>query len=80
MCYSFPQVLGFFFICLWIVPFSIFISLTANDMVLPTLGGPDGANTGRQGWYGGIERAGLVGGIERAGLVGGIERARLVGG
>ena len=37
------QVLGYFFVCLWMIPFSVFISLSANDMVLPTIGGPDGA-------------------------------------
>jgi len=34
--YPFTQVLGFFTLCLWIVPFSFFISLSANDNVLPT--------------------------------------------
>lgn len=34
--YPFNQVLGFFTFCLWIVPFSFFISLSANDNVLPT--------------------------------------------
>lgn len=38
--------------CLWLVPFSVFISLSANDMVLPTLGGPDGAkNSGEGGGF-----------------------------
>jgi hypothetical protein len=35
--YAFIEVVGFFFICEWIVPFSLFISLSANDLVLPTL-------------------------------------------
>ncbi|KAI1295499.1 Uncharacterized protein HDE_05572 [Halotydeus destructor] len=35
--YPFTQVLGFFTLCLWIVPFAFFISLSANDNVLPTL-------------------------------------------
>lgn len=36
----FSQVLGYFTICLWIVPFTFFISLSANDNVLPvTIGG-----------------------------------------
>lgn len=30
------QVLGYFFLCEWLVPFSLFISLSANDMTLPT--------------------------------------------
>lgn len=40
------KVLGFFFLCLWMVPFSIFISLSANDMVLPTLDAQDGVGSG----------------------------------
>jgi len=35
--YPFTQVLAFFTICLWLVPFAFFISLSANENVLPTL-------------------------------------------
>lgn len=31
------QVLGYFTVCLWIVPFALFVSLNANDNVLPTV-------------------------------------------
>lgn len=34
---SWFQVLGYFTICLWIVPFALFVSLNANDNVLPTI-------------------------------------------
>jgi len=34
--YPFTQVLGFFTLCLWIVPFAFFISLSANENTLPT--------------------------------------------
>lgn len=34
--YNFSEVLAFFTICLWIVPFALFVSLSANDNVLPT--------------------------------------------
>ena len=34
---SIQQVVGFFFLCQWLIPFSLFISLTANDLVLPTI-------------------------------------------
>ena len=30
------QILSYFTICLWIVPFSFFISLSSNEYVLPT--------------------------------------------
>eukprot|EP00099_Drosophila_melanogaster_P008435 NP_001261152.1 uncharacterized protein Dmel_CG3500, isoform B [Drosophila melanogaster] len=32
----FTQVLAYFTICMWIVPFALFVSLSANDSVLPT--------------------------------------------
>ncbi|XP_031629684.1 protein TEX261 [Contarinia nasturtii] len=35
--YNFSEVLGYFTICLWIVPFALFVSLNANDNVLPTV-------------------------------------------
>ncbi|EDW73667.1 uncharacterized protein Dwil_GK19578 [Drosophila willistoni] len=43
----FTQVLAYFTICMWMVPFGLFVSLSANDSVLPTvneqsrLGSPD---------------------------------------
>ncbi|XP_030387383.1 protein TEX261 [Scaptodrosophila lebanonensis] len=33
----FTQVLAYFTICMWIVPFALFVSLSANDNVLPTV-------------------------------------------
>ncbi|XP_020716697.1 protein TEX261 isoform X2 [Ceratitis capitata] len=36
--YPFMQVLAYFTICLWMVPISLFVSLNANDNVLPTTG------------------------------------------
>ncbi|KAG8193342.1 hypothetical protein JTE90_022972 [Oedothorax gibbosus] len=35
--YPFSQVLSYFTICLWFVPFAFFVSLSANENVLPTL-------------------------------------------
>ena len=34
------KVLGFFTVCLWLVPFAFFISLSANENVLPTVTQP----------------------------------------
>lgn len=51
---SFAQIASYFGICVWLVPFALFVSLSANDNVLPTMGtegpriGPDGKNK-RQG-------------------------------
>jgi len=35
--YSFTEILAYFTICLWIVPFSFFVSLSINECVLPTM-------------------------------------------
>ncbi|XP_019861396.1 PREDICTED: protein TEX261-like [Amphimedon queenslandica] len=44
--YTFQEVVAFFFVCEWVVPFSLFISLSANDLVLPTLQTSSGAGGG----------------------------------
>ncbi|XP_074605487.1 protein TEX261 [Brevipalpus obovatus] len=35
--YTLSEVLGYFTTCVWMVPFAYFISLSANDYVLPTV-------------------------------------------
>ncbi|XP_013780078.1 protein TEX261-like isoform X1 [Limulus polyphemus] len=35
--YHFSEVLAYFTLCLWIVPFAFFISLSANENILPTV-------------------------------------------
>ncbi|CAH0031377.1 hypothetical protein V2G26_015690 [Clonostachys chloroleuca] len=44
---SFTMIASYFGLCVWLVPFSLFVSLSAGDNVLPTMGtepvrGPDG--------------------------------------
>uniref|UniRef100_A0A6M2DWW1 Protein TEX261 n=1 Tax=Xenopsylla cheopis TaxID=163159 RepID=A0A6M2DWW1_XENCH len=34
--HPFSEVMAYFILCLWLVPFSLFVSLSANDNVLPT--------------------------------------------
>ncbi|CAL1529693.1 unnamed protein product [Lymnaea stagnalis] len=34
--YPFSEVLAYFTMCLWLVPFAFFVSLSANEFVLPT--------------------------------------------
>lgn len=34
--HPFSEVLAFFTICLWLIPFALFVSLSANENVLPT--------------------------------------------
>jgi hypothetical protein len=35
---SFTEIASYFGICVWLVPFSLFVSLSASDNVLPTMG------------------------------------------
>jgi len=35
---TFTEISSFFGICVWLVPFSLFVSLSASDLVLPTMG------------------------------------------
>jgi len=35
--YPFSEVMAYFTVCMWLVPFSFFVSLSANENVLPTL-------------------------------------------
>jgi hypothetical protein len=35
---SFTEIASFFGLCVWLVPFSLFVSLSASDNVLPTMG------------------------------------------
>lgn len=36
---TFMQIASYFGICVWLVPFALFVSLSASDNVLPTMGG-----------------------------------------
>ncbi|XP_067004783.1 protein TEX261 [Anabrus simplex] len=35
--YPFTEVMAYFTLCLWLVPFALFVSLSANENILPTL-------------------------------------------
>eukprot|EP00042_Codosiga_hollandica_P030666 m.179333 g.179333 ORF g.179333 m.179333 type:complete len:272 (-) comp53420_c0_seq7:21-836(-) len=41
------QVVGYFTLCVWLVPFALFVSLCANDNVLPTHADLQGADAGK---------------------------------
>lgn len=47
---SFTEIASFFGLCVWLIPFALFVSLSASDNVLPTMGteqpnqDPDGKN------------------------------------
>ena len=56
---SFGQVAAFFGICVWLVPFGLFVSLSAGELVLPTIGSDGRISPGPSD--GGTKRAqGLV--------------------
>ncbi|KAF8847624.1 DUF396-domain-containing protein [Acephala macrosclerotiorum] len=44
---TFTEIASYFGLCIWLVPFSLFVSLSASDNVLPTMGSetPGGAAT-----------------------------------
>lgn len=44
----FAQVASFFGMCIWLIPFALFIGLSAGDNVLPTSNDVDDDNTGSQ--------------------------------
>ena len=53
--YTVEYVMGFFLICVWLVPFGFFISLAANESVLPSnmSGGAYGSSSDMGSWGGG---------------------------
>lgn len=40
--YAFSEVMAYFVLWLWLVPFALFVSLSANDSVLPTVAEQNG--------------------------------------
>lgn len=61
---SFTEIASFFGVCVWLVPFALFVSLSAGENVLPTSVGAaaPGAGAGADGAMGHAagERAGMV--------------------
>lgn len=47
---TFTEIASFFGLCVWLVPFALFVSLSASDNVLPTMGSEEpGSMPGRSG-------------------------------
>jgi Transmembrane adaptor Erv26 len=46
---SFTEIASFFGLCVWLVPFALFVSLSAGDYVLPSTMGSDYATVDRRG-------------------------------
>jgi hypothetical protein len=62
---TFTEIASYFGLCVWLVPFALFVSLSASDNVLPTMGhemGDMGSGVGA-GNIGGSGTGGGMGGI-----------------
>ncbi|OAA53937.1 transmembrane adaptor erv26 [Niveomyces insectorum RCEF 264] len=46
---TFSEIASYFGICVWLVPFALFVSLSASDNVLPTMGSSSGLSSGGSG-------------------------------
>jgi len=51
---TFTEIASYFGLCVWLVPFALFVSLSASDNVLPTMGSEDPSGKDKQ------KRQGLV--------------------
>jgi len=38
---TFTEIASYFGLCVWLIPFALFVSLSASDNVLPTMGSED---------------------------------------
>jgi len=43
---TFTEIASYFGLCVWLVPFALFVSLSASDNVLPTMGSEGPSNSG----------------------------------
>ena len=57
---SFTEIASYFGLCVWLVPFSLFVSLSASDNILPTMGSEPSSSAG-SGGMGGAGAAGRRG-------------------
>lgn len=53
---TFTEIASYFGLCVWLVPFSLFVSLSASDNVLPTIGSEEPAMASGSLGGGGRER------------------------
>ena len=56
---TFTEIASYFGLCVWLVPFSLFVSLSASDNVLPTMGSEEPGMPGSSG-DGKNKRQGMV--------------------
>ncbi|TGZ76764.1 putative Golgi apparatus and endoplasmic reticulum protein Svp26 [Ascodesmis nigricans] len=63
---TFTEISAFFGICVWLVPFALFVSLSASDNVLPTMGAESiGASAGSSGGFEPLGAVNAIGGEGR---------------
>ena len=43
---NFTEIASYFGLCVWLVPFALFVSLSASDNVLPTMGSEPSSSAG----------------------------------
>ncbi len=43
---TFTEIASYFGLCVWLVPFALFVSLSASDNVLPTMGSEEPSGSG----------------------------------
>jgi hypothetical protein len=46
---SFTEIASYFGLCVWLVPFALFVSLSASDNVLPTIGSEEPSTSSSAG-------------------------------
>lgn len=56
---TFTEIASYFGLCVWLVPFSLFVSLSASDNVLPTIGSEAPTGIPGQGGDGKSKRQGM---------------------
>lgn len=69
---TFTEIASYFGLCVWLVPFALFVSLSASDNILPTMGHEDPTMSTSAGGSGSASRKGQ--GMAKA-LVDGIRSA-----
>lgn len=66
---TFTEIASYFGLCVWLVPFALFVSLSASDNVLPTMAAMGGGAEEPFSRGGGRDDAKSSGGSRRQGLV-----------
>jgi hypothetical protein len=63
---SFTEIASYFGLCVWLVPFALFVSLSASDNILPTMGSEGPSMGGGMGGNGDGNKARRGQGLAKA--------------